>query len=163
MLQLYAAQIGGAMADGDAAIAALGRPFEAAVGALETIGDAAGRLPEAASAAEVCREITAGSAMLREHLSESVAALQFYDRLSQRLEHVREGLEALAGLVGDPQRLPDPGQWRQLQARLRSGYTMQEEVEMFDAVFNDVQSTAQLDPGSASRSQPAQAGDVELF
>ncbi|WP_348944229.1 hypothetical protein ABHF33_12320 [Chitinibacter sp. FCG-7] len=68
----------------------------------------------------------------------SVVAFQFYDRLSQRLEHVCGTLSALAGLVSDRQAMFVPAEWLKLQERIRSQYTMEQEKILFDAILRGV-------------------------
>ena len=68
-------------------------------------------------------------------VNQAIVAFQFYDRLSQRLSHVNNGLAWLAELVGDETRAGDAQAWADLQARIRARYSMPEEIEMFEAVL----------------------------
>ena len=66
----------------------------------------------------------------------SIMAFQFYDKLSQRLSHIRHALDELAELVGDKHRLYNPIEWTELQNKIRARYSMREEQEMFDVLLN---------------------------
>jgi len=68
-------------------------------------------------------------------MQEIVIAFQFYDKMSQRLNHVGASLGSLTEIIGDDHRLYHPDAWLALQSYIRSKYTMKEEIEMFDAVL----------------------------
>jgi hypothetical protein len=60
-------------------------------------------------------------------------ALQYHDRLVQRLSHVRDTLSALAGfLLGRASERGPVADWDQLRADIRSRYSMEQERLMFD-------------------------------
>lgn len=79
---------------------------------------------------------------LFEPLHEAIIALQFYDRLSQRLEHATNTVEKLGDLMAQHQEIPSD-RWQSLQSSIRQSYTMETEREMFDFIMqgNSVGST----------------------
>jgi hypothetical protein len=95
-------------------------------------------------------------------VQQSIMAFQFYDRLSQRLDHVKEALEQLGKLVADPGRLYSPQEWTRLQQRIRSRYTMREEQEMFDALLRG-ESVEQALEAVKARLEAGDIDDIELF
>ncbi len=70
-----------------------------------------------------------------EPLQQATAALQFYDSLTQRVEHVAQSLQWLESLLADPQQLNSSEAWQQLQQQIRSRYTMEHERVLFDAIL----------------------------
>ncbi|MCP4322706.1 MAG: hypothetical protein GY787_12845, partial [Alteromonadales bacterium] len=68
----------------------------------------------------------------------AIIAFQFYDKLSQRLDHVSESLSALTTLIGNPAELYSPIAWQSLQESIRSKYTMEAERQIFDKVISGV-------------------------
>jgi hypothetical protein len=82
----------------------------------------------------------------------AMRALQFHDRLSQRVNHVRDALLRVHGSVS----MGQGGDWPKLNESIRSLYTMQDERQIFDALV----------PRAARTDEPceeAERGSVELF
>jgi hypothetical protein len=90
------------------------------------------------------------------------SALQYHDRLSQRLTHVRDTLSALAEFLGAPGEHTLAADWDQLRADIRSRYSMEQERLIFDLLVRGstpaevLQALADLRVGGA-------AGHVDLF
>ncbi len=68
-------------------------------------------------------------------LQQATTALQFYDTLTQRVEHVAHSLQWLESLLADSQQLNSSEAWQQLQQQIRSRYTMEHERALFDAIL----------------------------
>lgn len=83
----------------------------------------------------------------------AMRALQFHDRLSQRVNHVRDALMRVHGCVatnhGD--------EWRKLNDSIRSLYTMEDERQIFDALV------PRAPDADDEPCEEAQRGSVELF
>lgn len=75
------------------------------------------------------------SSALSQPLQQATTALQFYDTLTQRVEHVAHSLQWLESLLADPQQLNSSEAWQQLQQQIRSRYTMEHERVLFDAIL----------------------------
>jgi hypothetical protein len=83
----------------------------------------------------------------------AMRALQFHDRLSQRVTHVRDALSRLHASVATGQ----GAEWDKLNAAIRGLYTMEDERQIFDALVPRA-------PGSdAAEGEDAKCGSVELF
>ncbi len=69
---------------------------------------------------------------------DAVMAMQFYDHLSQRLNHVTAGLELLAGLLEQPERYEQPEAWPALHETMKGLYSLADEkallIELLDGV-----------------------------
>jgi hypothetical protein len=84
----------------------------------------------------------------------AMRALQFHDRLSQRVTHVRDALARVHACVATT----GGEEWRKLNDSIRALYTMEDERQIFDALVNN-------SAGEPKReaAPDAPAGSVELF
>jgi hypothetical protein len=73
---------------------------------------------------------------IHKQIMSAIVAFQFYDRLTQRLDHVKRDLGWLSKLVSDPQQLYNPSAWSKLQEDIMSNYTMEEERIMFQHIMS---------------------------
>ena len=83
----------------------------------------------------------------------AMRALQFHDRLSQRVTHVRDALSRLHACVATG----EYDEWQKLNDAIRALYTMEDERQRFDAL---VQRPAGDDDPAG---EEAPCGSVELF
>lgn len=132
MLNLAVAQISMAMHEGDDSVGALTTSFTDMVSTVDEIACIANdKIADTDAAGEIffqCTRVQSG-------MQQSIVAFQFYDRLPQRLDHVKQALEQLGSLVSDSARLYNPREWSNLQEHIRDRYTMREEQEMFEALL----------------------------
>jgi len=161
MLNLAVAQIAMAMHEGEDSVVSLTRSFTGMVANVDEIAQAAVGLGDSSEEA-VKSQILSRCAEVQGGIQQSIVAFQFYDRLSQRLDHVRFALDSLSGLVADKARLFNPEQWELLQQKIRSRYTMQEEQEMFEALLGgaDVDEALEI---VRNRLNQGDIDDIELF
>src|SRR6185295_13734690 len=82
----------------------------------------------------------------------AMRALQFHDRLSQRVNHVRDALLRVHGSVA----AGNGDEWHKLNESIRRLYTMEDERQIFDALVP--RSDQEEEAG-----EEAQRGSVELF
>lgn len=68
-------------------------------------------------------------------INESIEAFQFYDRISQRLDHVARGLERMCDIACKPETRENPQCWEQIQNEVRSSYSMEAEKIMFEHIL----------------------------
>lgn len=94
-------------------------------------------------------------------LQKATTALQFYDSLSQRVEHVVQSLQWLESLLVDPQQLNSDEAWQQLQQQIRSRYTMEHERALFDAILAGEDATQVMQV--LQRSLHDARDEIELF
>ncbi len=159
MLNLSVAQIAMAMQDSEDSVSALTESFTNMMGNIEQIADAAEGLDEASPAKS---QILRDCGSVQSGIQQSIIAFQFYDRLSQRIDHVRQALEQLSGLVADQNRLYNPQEWKSLQQGLRGRYSMREEQEMFDILATGA-SVEEALQAIRQRLSDGDKDDVELF
>jgi hypothetical protein len=135
MLELAAGQIEAAMKDSGSSVAVLTESFTTMADKLRTIATVVATLPDGGAAGEAKRSLQGTTEHVSGMVNQSIIAFQFYDKLAQRLDHICQSLAFLSDLVGDKSRLFNPAEWAALQDRIRSRYSMREEVEMFEAVM----------------------------
>lgn len=137
MLNLATARIEYCMRDGNESVDTLTNSFTNMAGNVAAIRSA---LDDVWQQAEVSKELRTTIDMHCEEVNVKmhnvIMAFQFYDKLVQRLAHVSRSMSALAGLVSDPDRLYSPHEWKALQEKIRSQYSMDDEAKMIDAVIN---------------------------
>jgi len=84
----------------------------------------------------------------------AMRALQFHDRLSQRITHVRDAMARLhASVATGPS-----AEWHKVNEAIRALYTMEDERQIFDALV-----TRRLPREEERSREPEQCGSVELF
>ena len=158
MLLLCEAQMESALSESDVAVDELIKSFKGLIEA----GQALGTQNEAqGEAADLAQQLDA----LRKQTAAAVVAFQFYDKLMQRLGHVRYSLSALAMFVCDREKAHERDQWRRLFSTLRRLYRTEDERELFKLMVEGAsaeearehiqQSTLTLRAGPT--------GEIELF
>ena len=92
----------------------------------------------------------------------AATALQYHDRLNQRLTHVRDTLAALARFL-DARTRPGSGTtWDQLRSDIRGRYSMEQERLVFDLLVGGATPEQVLKVLSELRASGA-AGSTEMF
>lgn len=155
MLDLAIAQISMAMHEGDDSVDSLTSSFTRMVSSVNRIAEHAQEASASDAILAQCEEVRSG-------MQHSIVAFQFYDRLSQRLDHVRDSLAQLGRLVSEPTRLYNPGEWHQLQDQIRSRYSLSGEQRMFDALLNGATIEEALE-AARNDPQPEERDSIELF
>ncbi len=161
MLNLSVAQVGCSLKYGDESIGSLTESFTSMAKAVEAIKQTAHSADDL-SDHHLMEQIETTCQNLADKVQSAIVAFQFYDRLTQNLAHVSNGLSDLGDLVSDNSRLYNPAQWAELQESLRSRYTMQEEREMFDMILNGA-SVQEALATLNGRHETEHSGEVELF
>ena len=141
MLNLAVTQIDGSMSEGNSSIETLSASFTGLATNLSNIQSSIfqmkGKYDD--GDAEKLKLIIEGSTTTAlDKVHSAIIAFQFYDKLTQRLEHVSQSLGALTALISDPTAIYSPIEWRALQESIRAKYTMKEERNMFDKVIAGV-------------------------
>ncbi len=157
MLSAAVAQIQHSLRDGGESVQTLTDSFTSMVGNARVIELAAASLPQSDGKAS----IVSNCAAITEKINEAIVAFQFYDKLTQRLEHVAHSLDALAALVAEPQRLYNPFEWRGLQEKIKSKYTVAADRRMFEAILGGASVEQAL--ALAERENARKEEDIELF
>jgi len=95
------------------------------------------------------------------YVGNAVVSFQFYDKLTQRLGHVRYSLSSLAQFVCDRAQSSEQDQWRRMLNALRRLYRTEEEQRIFQMMTGEVMTTGpSVDSPPPT---PARTGEIELF
>jgi len=137
MLNLSVAQIDRTLHDGNASISTLSNSFTALATNISDIQSSIKQLNSEEDDCVKVKTIIHGSTITAlDKVQSAIIAFQFYDKLTQRIEHVSQSLASLTTLISDPSTLYSPIEWKSLQESIRSKYTMDEERIMFDRVIS---------------------------
>jgi hypothetical protein len=162
-LELGAAQLESAMKDSDARVESLTSAINHMVERLAQLRELTSGVPagsDAGAQALVAKLATLG-AELELDARQAVVAMQFYDKMIQRITHVRDGLAIPAETIE-----AGPGArsaaWEQMLEQVRGRYSMVEERVLFDFLIRGTgpreMMQALTDLQGASR-----PGELELF
>ncbi|MGH8206655.1 MAG: hypothetical protein ACRETK_07750 [Steroidobacteraceae bacterium] len=162
-LELGAAQLDAAIRESDArvdqlataitAVATDARELESQVQALDS--------PDPAAVKQARARISRLTDALGAHVHTTITALQFYDKLIQRLTHVREGLAIPSDTAAAAVSLA-AADWSALLEQVRSRYSMVEERVLFDFMMRGLNADQMLKALTGLRASAA-AGEFEAF
>lgn len=165
MLNLSVAQIDQSMHEGNASVDTLASSFTTLATNLSMIQSSIAQMNEGNDGEVIRQEIENSAGHALEKVHSAIIAFQFYDKLTQRLDHVSQSLAALTELMSNPSALYSPPEWRALQENIRSKYTMEEERRMFDKVLSGIpiqEALAEFTEEMKTKSDSAE-DDIELF
>ena len=122
---------------------------------------------EARAQAEAAAKCTDLATSIRASVQAAVKALQFYDKLIQRLTHVRAGLAIPADATTDPTATATATasatiDWNGILDQVRARYSMVEERVLFDFMMRGLRAEQMLKALQSLREASA-PGELELF
>ena len=160
-LELGAAQLDAAMRESDARVDKLASAVSAVVSDARALTQAAHALDsqDAAAVQHARQRIGELSAGLSAHADATITALQFYDKLIQRLTHVREGLVMPSDSAASR---PAAVDWQALLEQVRARYSTVEERVLFDFMMRGLNADQMLKALTGLRASTA-AGEFEAF
>ncbi|MGW8248444.1 MAG: hypothetical protein ACWGOV_10065 [Acidiferrobacterales bacterium] len=162
MLNLATARIEFAMRDGDDSVETLTDSFTTIAGNVAKLRGAMDNVLDKYDIdAKLKSDILKTGEEVSSKMQSIIVAFQFYDKLVQRLAHISKSMAALGDLVGDPTRLYSPYEWKGLQEKIRSSYSMSDEKELLDALIGgaSVEEVVRLMEEEAK----AQGSEIEMF
>lgn len=140
ILNLSVAQIELSISDGDHSVNALIDSFKYMAQHIEEIKEATEKLGETGSNSSEFQlqhsNLQGHTSELGQKIQQAIIAFQFYDKLTQRLEHVSYGLSGLAEIVSHEMRVKSVQEWEAFRSAVRRGTTMREEEELFELIFD---------------------------
>lgn len=165
MLALAVAQIEASMAEGDESISTLSNAFTFIAASLHDWREKqTAALTQSAIDQSQIDALEQNADSVQAQVNNAIIAFQFYDRLTQRLHHVKSSLLDLGDLIGDGSRLYNPEAWQSLQQGIKKSYTMEAERAMFDAILQGASVEEALNTFRASQSAVSESeDDIELF
>ena len=161
MLVLCEAQMESALSESDVAVEALIKSFAGLIEAGQALGSLGEKTPADAGAADLAGQLDA----LRKQTAAAVVAFQFYDKLTQRLGHVRYSLSALAMFVCDRAKSGEREQWKRMFSTLRRLYRTEEERELFKLMVEGASAEEAREhiQQSTLTLRAAPTGEIEIF
>jgi hypothetical protein len=159
MLALCEAQMEAATKDSDAAIDTLVNAFTQLMATLRELGKLAS---DDAAPGTTLAEVNARCAALNQQVATAVVAFQFYDKLSQRLGHVRYSLSTMALFICDRSNSQRPEHWDKLLHTLGRLYRTAEERVIFDSIAGSLSLVTSDDEPPLAR-EISNSGSIELF
>lgn len=93
-------------------------------------------------------------------LQQAIMASQFYDRLSQRFQHVQENLHAVVQVLRAPDQ-QHPALWKNLHDKVRSVYSLEQEQRLYQALLQGLARDGALT--ESSENEPVVSNSIELF
>lgn len=165
MLNLAVAQIDQSMNDGNSSVEALSKSFTGLATNLSDIQATIPKLIADDDNSQKIKHIIQGATITAtDKVQTAIVAFQFYDKLTQRLDHVSNSLASLTELIANPNALYSPLEWQKLQANIRSKYTMETEKQMFDKVISGVPIAIALEEfNNEKQNTQLDEDDIELF
>ena len=168
-LELGAAQLDAAIRESDARVDQLACAISAVASDARELQEQVPLLdsPEPAAVTQARARILRLTGALGVHVQASITALQFYDKLIQRLTHVREGLaipsDCAAGATGATGAAAlAASDWSALLEQVRSRYSMVEERVLFDFMMRGLNAEQMLKALTGLRASAA-SGEFEAF
>ncbi len=155
MLNLAMARMTHAMRDGDESVDSLTRSFTGMVGHVKFLQDTIAEMDDE----NTRNNLLEHSSAIRSQVDSAIMAFQFYDRLSQRMQHVSNSLEALSKLVENPKRLYNPIEWKAMQELIRANYTLDSDKQMFEELLEG----KSIEDIMKDACNEAEENDIELF
>tara|TARA_R110002072_G_scaffold24747_3_gene83686 strand:- start:23338 stop:23925 length:588 start_codon:yes stop_codon:yes gene_type:complete len=134
MLTLAVSQVECTMSDGEKSVTELTQSFTYIANQLQGLLDPPNK--NESSENNELETFRLSTEEIHQKIMSAIVAFQFYDRLTQRLDHVKRDLSWLSRLVSDPAQVYNPSAWSKLQEDIMSNYTMEEERIMFQHIMN---------------------------
>ncbi len=100
---------------------------------------------------------------LSRQVNNAIVAFQFYDKLSQRLSHVRYSLSTLALFVCDRTNSQKPEHWEKLLGTLSRLYRTAEERATFDSIVSSLTLNTNTEKPKPLSQGNISEGSIELF
>ena len=164
LLELCEAQMESALSESDVAVEALIKAFTGLAENTPCLGALADTLPVGPHDAHR-NNLDQQLAHIRKQIAHVIVAFQFYDKLTQRLGHVRYSLSTLAMFVCDKSKTGQRAQWERLFGTLRGLYRTEEERAIFQLMAQGA-SGEEARAQAEHRNQPRDGdatGEIELF
>jgi len=156
MLDLAAARVSYALHDGNDSVDTLISSFTNMTEQVMTMQSGIESLPDS----DEKTALLGNCQQAMKTVQETTMAFQFYDRLSQRMQHISISLDELSKLIDTPDLMKHSTSWLALEDKIRSHYTLDNDLNMFDAVLAGENIEDIL---SKATNVVEDDGDIELF
>ncbi len=160
LLGLSITQIHTSLTDGDNSVSTLTDSFQQLADFCSNVKSLSSEDAEKHKSKEEINELATS---MSSTIDNAIVAFQFYDRLSQRMEHVSTSLEQLSELIKDDDHLNDPLGWKVLREHIKSSYSLDAEHVMYNAIMDGATTAEALELYKKIMHESDAADDIELF
>ncbi len=165
MLDLCEAQMESALCESDLAVDALIKAFSGLADSAHSISATAAKLTPEQRELLGAPDLNKQMELIERQMTSAIVAFQFYDKLTQRLGHVRYSLSTLALFVCDHTQASQRDQWRRLFTTLKRLYRTEEEKQIFQMMVEGASADEARDHihQSTQTLRIGVSGEIELF
>ncbi len=167
MLYLAVCQIESTMGDANQSVEVLTKSFTKLASHTSEVSQQLQGLNEVDQLNVFKEDLSSTASELQSHIASSVEAFQFYDRVCQRIDHVARSLEQVSGLLSDKRAIYEQQAWKDVQANIKSSYSMEAERIMFEYIMRggSVQEALEIYKHHFNDAQndPDDKDEIELF
>jgi hypothetical protein len=171
LLNLSVVQIESSMTDGAHSVDQLIESFTSMNSALsETQDDIKAMMAtDQMNREQVLAHMQKRAEIIGEKMTRAIIAFQFYDKLSQRLSHVGDGLDRLCNLIATEEKLSDETAWKSLKTQVRNRLSMEDETLLYDLIYQGIAPKEAIEQvrqklrEKAEKSGYDATGEIELF
>lgn len=135
MLYLSVCQIETSMSDSNRSVQELVESFTVLADHSKTVDAHVQALSSLEDLGKVQQEVKDTTIEMQQKINRAVTAFQFYDRISQRLDHIARGLEQVTRVLNSNSQRNDKSAWLAVQDRVKSSYSMEAERLMFEHIL----------------------------
>jgi hypothetical protein len=135
MLCLAVAQLRCTMTDGDSSVNSLASQFTQLSTQAFAMRSCLNGITATSDPLQIKAELQPHTETALAGIDQAITNFQFYDRFSQRLDHVAHSLQKLSQLIGTPDQLYNPAAWATIQNDIRQSYSMESERLMFEHIL----------------------------
>ncbi len=161
MLQLVTVHIMASMKDGNESVDDLGHSFTSMASSIYVMHEIIENHKDKINKEDI-ETLEEKCEALTKQIQSAIIAFQFYDRITQQLDHVCYSLNCLSGLVSDPKKIYRPYEWHALQNQIRSAYNMDTQREIFDALMSGESAESLVEKLQSVNNDPNDS-DIEMF
>ena len=135
MLCLAVCQINATMSDSNQSVETLTQSFTHLANHTKNVSTRIHGLNEADALENFKQEMVHTAEEMRDKISSSVQAFQFYDRVCQRLDHIASSLQKVAEIIANTEQRNNDLAWKRVQQNIKDSYSMEAERIMFEYIM----------------------------
>ena len=165
MLNVAILQIQHSMTEGNGSVDSLINSFMNTVERINSIEAAVENLNCSGQARAAKDHIEADCEVVKHKVQEAIMAFQFYDKLTQRLSQVSDGLAGLSEIADDENKIMDESYWIGLQEKIRTSFTVEQDRIAFHAILDGESLEKALEIAQNYKGTPegVSGDEIELF
>lgn len=160
MLNLAVAHVSNSMHDGEESVGKLGNSFTSMGSEIFIIKEIIENNKDKVTESDY-EALQEKCALLNQQIQSAIVTFQFFDRVSQQLDHVCFSLDSLSDIVSDQTKLYHPYEWNALQNQIRSTYNMDRQREIFDQFMEGVSKEELIEKLKEQKGD--EASEIEMF